>query len=299
MAERRKLIEAALAKKASNRPRGRRVQLTAKSADKHVLYEESVQCVEADIDFFQRVFRRKKKRPLRTLREDFCGTAALACEFVRRHRDNRAWGVDLDRSTLDWGDQHHRRRLGDRARDVTLIKGDVLDTETPPVDAVAALNFSFQVFKDRDTLRRYFHAARGTLGDDGIFFVDVFGGSDAMEELKEKRKIDPEPRPDGTRYGRFTYVWEQASFNPIDHRILCHIHFKFADGTKMKRAFTYDWRLWTLPELQEVMQEVGFSDVEVYVEGWDDDAGEADGIFRLRKRMENIAGWVGYVVGYK
>jgi len=65
----------------------------------------------------------------------------------------------------------------------------------------------------------------------------------------------------------------------------------------MKKAFTYDWRLWTLPELQELMQEAGFHDVSVYLEGWDDDADEADGIFRKRKQAENIPGWVGYVVG--
>jgi hypothetical protein len=67
----------------------------------------------------------------------------------------------------------------------------------------------------------------------------------------------------------------------------------------MERAFTYDWRLWTLPELQEILLEAGFQDAEVYMEGWDDEADEADGIFRRRTRFDNMAGWVGYVVGYR
>ena len=83
----------------------------------------------------------------------------------------------------------------------------------------------------------------------------------------------------------------------VNHHILCHIHFKFPDKSKMKRAFTYDWRLWTLPELQELMLEAGFARADVYLEGWDDEEDEADGIFRRRKHFDNMAGWVGYVVG--
>ena len=102
---------------------------------------------------------------------------------------------------------------------------------------------------------------------------------------------------DGTRLPAFTYIWEQARFNPINHHILCYIHFKLADGTRLNRAFTYDWRLWSLPEIQELMLEAGFDSVEIYVEGWDEDEDETDGIFRRRKQFENQSGWVAYVVG--
>jgi cyclopropane fatty-acyl-phospholipid synthase-like methyltransferase len=276
-----------------------KLRLTAKTADRHMLYEAAVQCVEADLDFFSRVFKRKRGRPFRTLKEDFCGTAALAVEWVGRHRENRAWGVDLDRPTLDWGIEHHVSRLGRHADRVTLIEDDVMAVTEPKVEVVCGLNFSYQVFHDRDTLRRYFETAHASLTDDGIFFVDCFGGTEAVETLDEDRAITPERRPDGTRLPRFTYVWEQAEFNIVDHRILCHIHFKFRDGTKLKKAFTYDWRLWTLPELQELMREAGFREVEVYLEGWDDDEDEADGIFRRRTHAENMPGWVGYVVGLR
>ena len=62
--------------------------------DKHLLYSAAVQSSDADLDFFQRVYKKKNGSPLRNLREDFCGTALLACEFVSRHKENRAWGVD-------------------------------------------------------------------------------------------------------------------------------------------------------------------------------------------------------------
>ena len=70
-----------------------------------------------------------------------------------------------------------------------------------------------------------------------------------------------------------------------------------ADGSKLRRAFVYDWRLWTLPELQELMLEAGFKSTEVYTEGWDVGADDTDGIFRRRRYFENQEGWVAYVVG--
>ena len=54
----------------------------------------------------------------------------------------------------------------------------------------------------------------------------------------------------------------------------------------------------TLPEMQELLLDAGFASTEVYVEGWDDEEDEADGIFRKRSYFENQAGWVAYVVGH-
>ena len=96
---------------------------------------------------------------------------------------------------------------------------------------------------------------------------------------------------------RFTYVWEQKRFNVIDHRLLCHIHFRFRDGTQMKRAFTYDWRLWTMPEVREVLTEAGFARSLVYIEGWDEKNNVSDDVFRLRTRFPNQDGWLSIVVG--
>jgi len=265
--------------------------------DRHLLYSASVQSADADLDFFQRVYRRKRGKRFTSIREDFCGTALLACEFVKRNRENRAIGIDLDGKTLDWGRKNYVPVLGDKAERLTLIEGDVLDSGHPTAEVVAALNFSYGVFKKPEQLRDYFRAVRKALKPGGIFFLDAFGGTGAMEEDDEDRKIPTSTAFDGSRVPRFTYNWEQAAFNPVNHDILCHIHFKLADGTRLKRAFTYDWRFWTLPELQEAMADAGFGETEVYVEGWDDDEDDTDGIFRRRKRFENQEGWVAYVVG--
>jgi len=282
-------MEFTMPKKSKSKPR---------YLDKHYLYSAAVQSVGADIKFFKRVYKKKNQRPLKKLREDFCGTAALACDWVRRDESHQAWGVDLDRATLDWGLEHYAAKLGDRSERLHLICDDVRQTATPKADLVAAQNFSYSVFKTRQELRGYFESVRQSIADDGVFVLDTWGGTEVMQEDSEKRKIVAEKALDGTKIPSFTYIWEQASFNPVDHRIVCHIGFKLRDGTRMRRAFTYDWRLWMLPELRELLSEAGFVASEVFIEGWDDEADDTDGIFRKRKRFENQEGWVAYLVAY-
>lgn len=264
--------------------------------DKHYLYTAAVQSVDADLRFVQRVYKKARGRRLLRMREDFCGTAVLACEWVRRRRDHEAWGVDLDRKTLDWGDARYGKALGAARERLHLLCQDVRSVHEPPVDLVVAQNFSYSVFKTRADLGGYFRQVRRSMAPGGIFVLDAWGGTETMGEDLERRKIDGETAFDGTRLPSFNYIWEQKRFNPIDHHILCYIHFKLKDGTRINRAFTYDWRLWTLPELQELMIEAGFATTHVYLEGWDEEEDDTDGIFRRRTYFENQEGWVAYVV---
>lgn len=260
----------------------------ADTADKYELYEQAVQDVEQECEFIRDTFRELRGREALSFREDFCGTASAACEWVRHGPRHTAIGVDLDPEVLDWGRRHRVARLDEEQRSrVKLIQGNVLDTPSIPVDVVGAFNFSYFVFKERAQLRDYFRAARDALVADGLFFLDAFGGYEAFEEMKEK-----------TKYDGFTYIWDQAEYYPVTGDMVCHIHFKFPDGSKMKRAFSYDWRLWTLPEIREVLVEAGFRKVTVYWEGTDED-GEGNGEFYPEERGEADAGWIVYIVAEK
>lgn len=279
---------------------GKRKKRRGKSkpfTDRHALYEAAVQSVDADADFVERVYRKRNRTEPRDLREDFCGTAALACEWVRRGEDRRAWGLDLDVPTLAWGRKHRVAPLGDAGERVHLIEANVLDCAGYRADAAVAMNFSFCIFRERAELLRYFRAVRRSLRPGGVFVIDIFGGTDSMTEITEKSPKPAEVQADGRRVPAFTYIWEQAKFNPVDHEIVCHISFRLRGGKKLRRAFTYHWRLWTIPELREILAEAGFEGSDVYVEGWDDEADETDGVFRKRVRFENQAGWVAYIVG--
>jgi SAM-dependent methyltransferase len=264
----------------------------------HWLYEESVQNVDESIDKMRRLYRRRYHRTPRLMREDFCGTALLACEWARRHRDNRAWGIDLDAPTLEWGRKRHLEPLGKAAERVTLVEADVRVPRDPKVEVINAYNFSYCVFKDRPTLRSYFKAVHDSLLDEGMFILDLFGGTEAVTTNRETRKIDAFTAPDGTKIPRFTYIWEHEHYNVVTHDILCHIHFKVRGYRKWEKAFTYDWRLWTLPEVRELLLEAGFSDCGIYIHGWTND-GESDENYRLRTNYENAEGWIAYVVGWK
>jgi cyclopropane fatty-acyl-phospholipid synthase-like methyltransferase len=264
--------------------------------DRHALYEAAVQGVEYDLDFFERVWRTTRGGRFRTLREDFSGTAQLACAWAARRPGNRASALDLDPEVLAWARQRRLPRLGPAARRVRLLRRDVRSVTRPAVQVVAALNYSFWTFRTRDDLRRYFRAARRSLSRRGLLFLAMYGGTGAMDRLQERRRVAPWPDPDGLLLPVFTYVWEQAEFNPVDHHLRCHIHFRLPGGRTLRRAFTYDWRMWTLPEVREALDEAGFRASEVYVEGWDDRHQRPDDTYRRRRRFENQTTWLGYVV---
>jgi len=264
----------------------------AATADRHRLYELSVQCAEAEIDFVEQTFRDIRGRKPRSLREDFCGTANVCAEWVRRNNRNTAIGVDLDSNVLEWGRQNRLANLtGKQRARVNLIEGNVLRSKSKPVDMLLAMNFSYWLFKQRRDLLRYFKAARGNLVDDGVMFLDAYGGYDSFREIDEEREIDD--GGDG-----FTYIWDQDAFNPVNNNLICHIHFAFPDGSVMERAFSYDWRLYTLPEIRDLLHDAGFSKTTVYWQGWDDD-GEASGEFYPAEDADADAGWICYIAAEK
>ena len=256
----------------------------AVKADRYKLYESSVQCAETEVDFVEYEFKKLRGRRPALLREDFCGTAAVCFEWASRGQENTAIGVDIDGEVLNWANENHLPALKATVRsNVKLIRGDVLKVSTPQQDVILAMNFSYWLFKERKILLAYFRKVRKNLELDGIFFLDCFGGSDAYRELKERTKLDG-----------FTYVWDQAAYNPVNSDISCHIHFHFPDKSKLERAFTYDWRLWTLPEIRELLLDAGFSEVIIYAQAIDPVTEEPSQMEPVLS-MDADLGWIAYV----
>ena len=258
----------------------------AARADRYDLYQQSVQEPQADFRLIDRVFRQSFGRPARLLREDFCGTALMACDWVQRHPENRAWGIDLDPQPLAWGRQHNLARLRpEQAARIKLIEGDVRDVGHARVDVTAALNFSYFLFQTRAELRHYFECARSTLLPEGMLLLDAYGGADAQRALRERRRVK-----------NYHYVWDQHSFDPITHRVINHIDFEFGDGSRLQRAFRYDWRLWSIPEIRELLAEAGFPRSQVYWEGTNRRTGKGNDVFTRREHAPDDPAWVAYVV---
>lgn len=267
--------------------------------DRHALYEVAVQGPDWDLDFIERSFRRHNGRDPVTFREDFCSTAALATAWAMRGPERRAWGVDLDPEPLAWARKHRLPYVKDVAGRVKLVRSDVRKPQAPRVDVACALNFSWWVFHRRADLVAYLKAARASLKDGGVLVLNAFGGVKAERPLVERTRKRASNAPDGTQVTNFTYVWEQARFNAVNRNLLAWIHFDFPDGTRMARAFVYDWRMWTLPELREAVLEAGFRDFEVWSEGWDAKRRTHTGTLHRRTTMENDDCWIGYCVAVR
>lgn len=258
----------------------------ARRADRYALYQRAVQDPVWEMEFVEWVFREHRGRAPRVLREDFCGTALAACEWVRRSPRHLAVGVDLDAEVLAWSRAHNMAKLApSAAQRLSLMQADVLSAETVPADVLLAFNFSYWIFKERDTLRRYFERVRQHLAADGLFMLDAYGGYNASKQMRERQDS-----------GSFTYIWDQAEYDPISGHTVCYIHFAFADGSRLNRAFSYHWRLWTLPELREILGEAGFRKVQVYLEGTDTKSGEGNGVFRPAAVGAADPAWIAYLV---
>jgi hypothetical protein len=266
-------------KRASKKPR-----FTAKTADKHVLYQLSVQAPDTEVDFLNAWFTKLRgKKPL-SLREDFCGTAILCAAWVKSHGERTATGIDIDRGVLGWGKEHNLGPLTEeqQAR-VTLLRQDVRAKVPQKHDIVCAFNFSYWIFKTREAMVDYFVRVRSGVAKGGLFLLDAYGGWESHEPMQEHRKIK----------AGFTYVWDQHSFDAITHDVTNYIHFEFQDGSKLPKAFRYDWRFWSLPELQEMLLEAGFSKVHVY---WDTSNDPEQDAYRERTRAPNQPGWLAYMI---
>jgi hypothetical protein len=267
----------------------------AERQDKHTLYQLSVQSPEADIEFFVARYKELRGREPKVLREDFCGTAYISATWAGSGKNRRAIGVDLDTATLQWAREHNLAPLSDDARKrVDLRQANVLDGGGKKADVTCAMNFSYGVFKTRAELRHYFEVVFQQLADDGVFVTELYGGTEAIIAVQDEREIEGNEATGGD----FTYYWEQAAYNPITHETLCHIHFELSDGSKIENAFSYDWRLWSIAEVRELLYEVGFTSVRVYWETIDDD-GDGTGEYRPSEKEENQEAWLVYLVAAK
>jgi SAM-dependent methyltransferase len=260
--------------------------------DRFALYEASVQSVEHDVDIFEQMFHTLSKRKPHSLREDFCGTFALSVEWVKKHKENTALALDISERELEYGRKHHLVTLDkEQQKRLRSLRRNVL-SKTPPVDLIAACNFSYLIFRTRAELLNYFRHCYRSLKADGCLLVDIFGGTEAELVAKERRFVTND------KIARFTYIWELEWMNPITREGLFHIHFKFPNKKPINKAFSYHWRIWTVPEIREIMEEAGFAKSVVFWEEGDEN-GEGTGTFYPSNVEENDPSWIAFIVARK
>jgi hypothetical protein len=205
------------------------------------------------------------------LREDFCGTAAVARRWAMEGRSRgdaaRAFCTDLDAETL--ARAKARAVAEDVADRLELVQADALRCEdTTPADVVFVGNFSIGYCHTREALVRYLRRSRerlkrgnGGFGG-GIFACDTYGGAGQW------RKGSLERTHTGRGAEIVKYLWQQEEADPTTGMVTNSISFRVLENgdlaADLPRAFVYRWRLWSIPELREAMEEAGFTSTAVY-----------------------------------
>ncbi|KAM1255700.1 hypothetical protein ACFX1Q_029946 [Malus domestica] len=167
----------------------------------------------------------------------------------------------------------------------------------PARDIVCAFNYSCCCLHQRAELVLYLKHALAVLSKKGgIFVMDLYGGTSSECKLRLQR-----------RFVNFTYVWEQAEFDIIERktRISLHFHLK-KQQKKIRHAFSYSWRLWSLPEIKDCMEEAGFKSVHFWLRKMQDSGEirrtEGFGVgrdikYEEVKHFQQHDSWNAYIVG--
>lgn len=266
--------------------------------DKYLYYQWAVQSPEPDIQFaltmYGKLFHKSlNARELKTLplhfREDFCGTGLLSATWLSQSAEFSAEGFDIDYEPIEWGKKNNFKGVFCADKRMNFICEDVRKPSDKSPHIRVAQNFSYCVFKTRQQMREYLSSCYQDLAEQGVFIMDVHGGAESFMDLQEKTKIDGQG---------FTYYWDQVSYSPVTGEAVRRIHFKREGEKKRKNVFQYDWRMWTLPELIDIMKDVGFKHVNVYWEGTNKDGITGDGIFKKTRLGTNDLSWVGYIIAF-
>jgi len=251
------------------------------------LYDLCVQNAPASVRFIDAARRNHRLPAARTLREDFSGGGGLALAWVASAKPRSAIAVDHDPAVLT--------RLLNSPR-IKPITADVHRCHQP-ADVIAATNFSLGYFHTRAGLLRYLTLCRKRLNPKGSFIADMYGGPSAFQTRAQRCTFH---LPDGTPV---RYEFEQRNTDPLTGRVLNALHFTVGTGRnalKLRDAFVYDWRLWSLPELTDACQNAGFTQIEFH----DFEGGALDdtGAFHTRALQHGDqlnTNWVVYLVANK
>ena len=264
--------------------------------NKYDLYERSVQSAKTHVNWFVTLYKDIHNKYPKHLREDFCGTFQVSCEWVKRNRNNTALGLDLDPEPLAYGKRRNLSKLSSEQKSrLKVIKANVIDPTSEKHDLIYAGNFSIFIFKKRLELLSYFRGCLKSLKPNGTLILELAGGPGMISTGKETKTV--RMGAGRKKDQKFVYVWDQKDFDPISHKAEYAIHFKLPNGKTLRNAFEYDWRIWTLPETRDALAEAGFSRSYVY---WETEhRGRGTGEFMRAEFADNAYSWIAYIVAVR
>ena len=227
-------------------------------------------------------------------REDFCSTFLNSLTWVKSNPKNVAYAIDLDPVPLQYGKEVHIKTLReDQKKRLHVVNDNVMTVKTPKVQIISISNFSICFLKKRKDMLAYFKACLSALQPKGLFIFDLLGGEELPEDEEDATNFK---LPDGQKA---TYYWEHASYNVLSNEAEFYIHYKIKGQKKMNRVFSYDWRMWSLPELKDLLLDAGYSRVDFYWEGDEKNGNGGNGIYRKAQKAKSCPIWLAYIVAVK
>jgi len=272
-----------------SRARAPDAECSSAPLNKYDLYRLCVQAPKASAEFLAAVHARFRgtRAPARqvVLREDFSGPGAIGVAWAESSERHATILVDQDADALAHAGLPRPR--------VAAIAGDVMAVEAR-ADIVAALNFPLGYWHSRKELVAYLQASLARLRPGGVFVADMYGGEHAFQPGTLQRRVL------GPNDEAITYTWEQREADVVSGIVVDALHFDIKPPKRplhrLRDAFVYTWRLWSLPELRDALRDAGFRRIEFF----DQLAGARDQRGRLHvepvSRGEELGDdWVAYV----
>lgn len=252
----------------------------ARELDKFDLYTLCAQAPPRQVAFLRAVHGGLPKSG-GVLREDFSGPGALCAEWVKTPGCT-AVAVDRDPAPL--------AKL-DGVCGVRAVRADVFDA-ADRADLIVSTNYAVCELHERARLVEYLRLTRERLNPGGVFVADLYGGPDALTPGQFEHSVR------GPAGEKIAYMWQQVEAAPLTARVRNAMHFQVkAKGAKtrtLENAFEYDWRLWTVPELDDALREAGFGAVEIYDRLGD--AVDGDGNVYVQPVTDGVPSEVSFVV---
>ncbi|CAN0916748.1 hypothetical protein LINGRAHAP2_LOCUS29877 [Linum grandiflorum] len=220
----------------------------------------------------------------------------LEAKLLRGESEELISSIKLEEEEEDEEEEESRKNLGS---DSPISPGDKYlkrNCLLPARDIVCAFNFSCCCLHKRAELVLYFKNVLDCLSrKGGIFVMDLYGGTSSEQKLRLQR-----------RFPNFTYMWEQDEFDIVARKTRISLHFHLhKQQRKLRHAFSYSWRLWSLPEIKDCLEEAGFRSVHFWLRKMPDveESRSTEGFgagrdikYEQVKKFEQVDSWNAYIV---
>lgn len=266
--------------------------------NKFKLYECAVQSPEWQINVLPKIHQKIFRKFPKLLREDFCGSGLISCEWAKSSSSRYSIGVDLDEDVLEYAKEINLKSYQKSVfKRVQFLKKNVLEKSIPKSDFIGVFNYSFYIFHQRKELLKYFKNALHSLNKKGTLFLEMIGGEGFKEALIDEREFKVNQKKG------FQLIWEQSQYDPITELNHYRIHFRNPKGEIIENAFHYHWRLWSIRQVCELLMEAGFSRTEVHWSLTDENGEDSGELLQCEEVPTQYSSeqsvWMAYVVGVK